>query len=174
MLRVYDISLQWVLRHRPATMVSFVLVLAATLYLFVKIPKGFVPDQDTDQILAVTEAAQGTSYFEMVQYQKAIAEVIREDPNVESLVSSVGGASASTLGGPNFGQLVVHLKPRSERALLVDDIIEELRPKLSQFPGVRVYLQNPPTIRIGAQVTRSEERRVGKECERLCRSRWAP
>ena len=155
MLRVYDISLQWVLRHRPATMVSFVLVLAATLYLFVKIPKGFVPDQDTDQILAVTEAAQGTSYFEMVQYQKAIAEVIREDPNVESLVSSVGGASASTLGGPNFGQLVVHLKPRSQRALLVDDIIEGLRPKLSQFPGMRVYLQNPPTIRIGGQVTKS-------------------
>src|SRR5438552_10451294 len=155
MLRVYDISLQWVLRHRPATMVSFVLVLAATLYLFVKIPKGFVPDQDTDQILAVTEAAQGTSYFEMVQYQKAIAEVIREDPNVESLVSSVGGASASTLGGPNFGQLVVHLKPRSRRALLVDDIIEGLRPKLSQFPGMRVYLQNPPTIRIGGQVTKS-------------------
>src|SRR5438874_998974 len=155
MLRVYDISLQWVLRHRPATMVSFVLVLAATLYLFVKIPKGFVPDQDTDQIVAVTEAAQGTSYFEMVQYQKAIAEVIHEDPNVESLVSSVGGASASTLGGPNFGQVVVHLKPRSQRALLVDDIIEGLRPKLSQFPGMRVYLQNPPTIRIGGQVTKS-------------------
>src|SRR5213596_1305085 len=155
MLRVYDISLQWVLRHRPATMVSFVLVRAATVYLFVKIPKGFVPDQDTDQILAVTEAAQGTSYFEMVQYQKAIAEVIREDPNVESLVSSVCGASASTLGGPNFGQLVVHLKPRSQRALLVDDIIEGLRPKLSQFPGMRVYLQNPPTIRIGGQVTKS-------------------
>src|SRR5213594_824621 len=155
MLRVYDISLQWVLRHRPATMVSFVLVLAATLYLFVKIPKGFVPDQDTDQILAVTEAAQGTSYFEMAQYQKAVAEVIRQDPNVESLVSSVGGASSSTLGGPNFGQIVVHLKPRSERALLVDDIMEELRPKLSQFPGIRVYLQNPPTIRIGGQVTKS-------------------
>src|SRR6266705_2394948 len=155
MLRVYDISLQWVLRHRPATMVSFVLVLAATLYLFVKIPKGFVPDQDTDQILAVTEAAQGTSYFEMVQYQKAIAEVIREDPNVESLVSSVGGASASTLGGPNFGQLVVHLKPRSRRALLVNDVIAELRPKLSGFEGMKVYLQNPPTIRIGGQVTTS-------------------
>src|SRR5213592_1827547 len=155
LLRAYDGSLKWVLRYRPATMVSFVLVLAATAYLFVKIPKGFVPDQDTDQIIAVTEAAQGTSYFEMVQYQKAIAEVIREDPNVESLVSSVGGASASTLGGPNFGQLVVHLKPRSRRALLVDDIIEGLRPKLSQFPGMRVYLQNPPTIRIGGQVTKS-------------------
>ena len=155
LLRAYDGSLKWVLRYRPATMVSFVLVLAATAYLFVKIPKGFVPDQDTDQIIAVTEAAQGTSYYEMVEYQKVVAEVIRQDPNVQSLMSSVGGNTASTLGGPNFGQLVVHLKPRAERRSLVDDVIEELRPKLSGFAGMRVYLQNPPTIRIGGQVTKS-------------------
>ncbi len=155
LLRSYDVSLHWVLRYRGATMVSFFLVLAGTLYLFVKIPKGFVPDQDTDQISVVTEAAQGTSYFEMVNFQKAIADVIANDPNVVSLMSSVGGTASSTLGGPNLGQLVVHLKPRSERKLLVDDVMEQLRPKLDSFPGMRVYLQNPPTIRIGGQVTKS-------------------
>jgi HAE1 family hydrophobic/amphiphilic exporter-1 len=130
-------------------------VLAATIFMFVDIPKGFIPDQDTDQLLAITEAGQGTSFYQMVQYQKQIAEVIRTDPNVDALVSSVGGTASATLGGPNFGQLVVHLKPRSERSLLVNDVIAELRPKLSGFEGMKVYLQNPPTIRIGGQVTTS-------------------
>jgi HAE1 family hydrophobic/amphiphilic exporter-1 len=155
MLRVYDVTLQSVLRHRPATLTTFVIVLVATGYMFLKIPKGFIPDQDTDQLVIVTGAAQGTSYYQMVEYQKAIAEVVREDPNVESLVSSVGGTTASTLGGPNFGELVVHLKPRSQRKLLVNDVIEELRPKLSAFPGMQVFLQNPPTVQLGGQVTQS-------------------
>ena len=67
----------------------------------------------------------------------------------------VGGAVASNLGGPNYGQLVVHLKPRNQRPLGVNDIIKELRPKLSAFAGMKIYLQNPPTIRIGGQVTKS-------------------
>ncbi len=156
MLHAYDVSLKAVLRHRFATMVSFFLVLAATLYMFVGIPKGFVPDQDTDQLAVVTEAAQGTSYAEMIRNQKAIADVVADDPNVVSLMSSVGGTASSTLGGPNLGQLVVHLKPRAARALHVNGVIEELRPKLDSFPGMRVYIQNPPTIRIGGQVTKSQ------------------
>jgi HAE1 family hydrophobic/amphiphilic exporter-1 len=123
--------------------------------MFVKIPKGFIPDQDTDQIYAVTEAAQGTSYYQMVDYQKRVAEVFRTNPDVQALMSTVGGTSASTLGGPNYGELVVHLKPRSERKKLVNEIIADLRPSLSTFPGMRVYVQNPPTIRIGGQVTKS-------------------
>ncbi len=155
MLHAYDRSLQVVLRHRFATLVFSLVVLAATAYLFIRIPKGFIPDQDTDQLAVTTEAAQGTSYYEMVGYQKQIAEVIAQDPNVDSLVSSVGGTAASTLGGPNFGQLVVHLKPRSQRKLLVNGVIDELRPKVESFPGMKVYLQNPPTIRIGGLVTKS-------------------
>jgi hydrophobic/amphiphilic exporter-1 (mainly G- bacteria), HAE1 family len=155
MLRVYDRSLQWVLRYRPLTMAAFVVVLVATVWLFVRIPKGFIPDQDTDQIAAVTEASQGTSFYRMVEYQDEIADVIRRNPNVVALMSSIGGASASTLGGPNYGQLVIHLKPRDERKQSVTDILDELRPQLTGFPGMRVYLQNPPTIRIGGQVTKS-------------------
>ena len=155
MLRVYERTLQMVLRHRLATMAASFLVLAATLWMFVAIPKGFIPDQDTDQLLAITEAAQGTSYYQMVEYQKAIAEVFRSNENVAGFMSTIGGTQASTLGGPNFGQIVVHLKPRSERTQLVNAIIDEMRPKLSGFPGMRVYLQNPPTIRIGGQVTKS-------------------
>src|SRR5580658_2053242 len=155
LLRVYDYTLQIVLRHRAVTMAASLLVLAGTVAMFVKIPKGFIPDQDTDQIYAVTEAAQGTSYYQMVDYQKRVAEVFRTNPDVQALMSTVGGTSASTLGGPNYGELVVHLKPRSERKELVNAIIADLRPKLSDFPGMRVYVQNPPTIRIGGQVTKS-------------------
>jgi HAE1 family hydrophobic/amphiphilic exporter-1 len=155
LLRVYDYTLQIVLRHRAVTMAASLLVLAGTVAMFVKIPKGFIPDQDTDQVYAVTEAAQGTSYYQMVDYQKRVAEVFRTNPDVQALMSTVGGTSASTLGGPNYGELVVHLKPRSQRKLLVNDIIADLRPQLSNFPGMRVYLQNPPTIRIGGQVTKS-------------------
>src|SRR5262249_10314710 len=98
---------------------------------------------------------QGTSYYQMVEYQKKIADAVAQDPNVESLMASVGGATSSNLGGPNYGELVVHLKPRDERKWSVDRIIKDLRPKLAVFPGIKIYLQNPPTIRIGGKVTKS-------------------
>ncbi|PWT85264.1 MAG: acriflavine resistance protein B [Blastocatellia bacterium] len=155
MLQSYDRSLRMVLRHRPATMVAFVAVLAATALLFVVVPKGFIPDQDTDQISVVTEAAQGTSFDKLVEYQNAVADIIRRDPNVEGLVSTIGGSAAVTLGGPNLGQIVVHLKPRGERNELANAIIEKLRPQIANVPGIEVYMQNPPTVRIGGQVSKS-------------------
>ncbi|HTX37633.1 MAG TPA: efflux RND transporter permease subunit [Bryobacteraceae bacterium] len=155
MLNIYDYTLRFVLRHRPAMMVSFVLVLGATIYMFVTIPKGFIPDQDTDQLQIYTEAQQGTSYYQMVDYETKIADTVSQDPNVESLMASVGGTTASNLGGPNYGELVIHLKPRSQRKLGVNDIIKELRPQLASYAGVKSYLQNPPTIQIGGQVTKS-------------------
>jgi len=130
MLERYDRTLQVVLRHRQATMVAFVVVLAATAVIFVLVPKGFIPDQDTDQIAVTTQAAQGTSYDRLVKYQDAVAQVLRDDPNVEALVSTVGGSAAQTLGGPNLGQIVVHLKPRADRKELANQIIERLRPQL--------------------------------------------
>ncbi len=155
MLHVYDVTLRWVLRFRPLTMGVSALVLAATMYMFVTIPKGFIPDQDTDQLQIYTEAAQGTSYYQMAAYAQQIADTVSKDPNVDSLMASVGGTVASNLGGPNYGELVVHLKPRNRRALAVNEIIKDLRPRLAGFPGMKVYLQNPPTIRIGGQVTKS-------------------
>ena len=155
MLKFYDRTLQGVLRHRPVTMVVFFAILAATGWLFVKIPKGFIPDQDNDQIFVVTEAAQGTSFEQMKQYQKLVADVGIHDPYVEEFMSSVGGTSAATLGGQNFGRMFFHLTPRASRPLDVTQIMRELRPKLAGFPGIRVFMQNPPTIRIGGQLTKS-------------------
>ncbi len=155
MLRAYDTTLKMVLRHRVFTMATFVIVLAATVWMFMDIPKGFIPDQDTDQISVITEALQGTSYFQMIEYQKQVNTIVRANPNVEALMSTVGGTAATTVGGPNFGQLLVRLKPRAQRREGVNDIMHELQPLLDQVPGMKVYLQNPPTIRIGGQVTKS-------------------
>jgi HAE1 family hydrophobic/amphiphilic exporter-1 len=155
LLRGYDRTLQIVLRHRPATMIAFVVVLVATALLFIVVPKGFIPEQDTDQIAVTTEAAQGTSYQKLVEYQGEVADIIRHDPNVEGLVSTVGGSAAATLGGPNLGQIVVHLKRRGDRKELATDIIAKLRPEIAKVPGIEVYMQNPPTVRIGGQVSKS-------------------
>jgi HAE1 family hydrophobic/amphiphilic exporter-1 len=155
LLRGYDRTLQTVLRHRAVTMAAAAVVLLLTAVLFIIVPKGFIPEQDTDQLAVTTEAAQGTSFDKLVQYQNEIADIIRKDPAVEALVSTVGGSASTTLGGPNLGQLVVHLKPRAERDVLANDIIERLRPQVAAVPGMNVYLQNPPTIRIGGQVSKS-------------------
>src|SRR4029077_3043939 len=155
MLGAYDRTLQIVLRHRGATMATFAIILVLTAVLFVIVPKGFIPDQDTDQIAVTTEAAQGTSYDKLVEYQGEVANIIRNDPNVEALVSTIGGSASTPLGGPNLAQIVVHLKPRSERKELANQIIEKLRPQLATVVGMHTFVQNPPTIRIGGQVSKS-------------------
>jgi hydrophobic/amphiphilic exporter-1 (mainly G- bacteria), HAE1 family len=155
LLTGYDHTLQIVMQHRRATMAIFAVLLLSTAALFVLVPKGFIPDQDASQISVVTEAAQGTAYGKLVEYQNQVAEIIRRDPNVQGLVSTIGGNASMTLGGPNLGQIVVTLKPRSERKELVGDIIERLRPQLDKVIGMQVFMQNPPTIRIGAQVSKS-------------------
>src|SRR5207248_1627689 len=138
-----------------AILISGVVSVTLTAVLFVLVPKGFIPDQDTDQIAVTTEAAQGTAYDKLVEYQNAVADIISRDPNVEGLVTTVGGSAANTLGGPNLGQIVVHLKPRGDRRELATDIIAKLRPELANVPGIDVYMQNPPTVRIGGQVSKS-------------------
>jgi HAE1 family hydrophobic/amphiphilic exporter-1 len=153
MLAVYRESLRWVLRRRGLTMVVSVLILAATGWLFVKIPKGFLPSEDAGQIFGFTEAKQGISFDSMAEHQKAVADVIQKDPNILAFMSSYG--ARGSINASNSGVVFIHLKPRKERKLSVDEIIQELRPKLAKITGMRVYLQNPPPIRIGGSLTKS-------------------
>jgi HAE1 family hydrophobic/amphiphilic exporter-1 len=155
MLRFYERTLQGALRYRGATVAAAAVVLVLTGVLFIVVPKGFIPDQDTDQITVTTEAAQGTSFDNLVRDQRIVSTVIGHDPAVARLVSTVGGSASNTLGGPNLGQIVVTLVPRRDRAVLVSEVIERLRPQLAGLPGMQVYMQNPPTIRIGGQVSKS-------------------
>jgi len=152
LLHVYDGSLRWVLHHRPVMITVFLVVLGATGYLFVTVPKGFIPDQDSDQLYVNTEAAEGTSYYQLVKYQSQVADIVRNDPNVDSMMVSAGGMYNS---GANSGRWFVMLKPRRQRQLTAMQILEKLRPKVSGFPGVRVYITAPPAIRIGGRVSKS-------------------
>ena len=153
MLRTYDHTLKAVLRHRLLTVAVAALLLAATIWLFMIIPMGFIPSEDTGQLFAFTEAAQDASFEAMVRHQQQVAAVLSEDPNIESFMSSVGAGGANGTG--NTGRIYARLKPRAERRLNVDEIIQELRPKLATIPGINVYLQNPPTIRIGGSLSKS-------------------
>ena len=152
-LRLYGYSLSWVLRHRLMTMVFSAIILVLAVVLFQMLPKGFIPSQDTGQISVSTEADQGISFASMVQHQQAVAALAKTDPNIDAFMSSVGGGGMTGLG--NSGSLFIHLKPKKDRRLSADQVIAELRPKLSQVPGMRVFLQNPPPINVGGQITRS-------------------
>jgi HAE1 family hydrophobic/amphiphilic exporter-1 len=149
----YEVTLRWVMKHHLITMAASAVVLVATGYLFGLVPKGFIPSEDTGQVLINTEGAQGVSYQQMVSYQQQLAAIVAKDPNVESFFSSVGVGGVGLTG--NTGRIFMKLKPRSERPLSADQLIRDLRPKLARVPGIRVSLQNPPVIRVGGRLSRS-------------------
>jgi len=150
----YRWSLQGVLKHRLATLLISSFFLIATGYLLFTMPKGFLPNEDTNQIFGITEAAEGISFDSMVQHQQAAAALIRENPNVESFMSSVGAGGISI--ATNTGRVFIRLKPQPPRLLSVNEVIQELRRKLAGLPGIRVFLQIPPPIRLGGQLTKSQ------------------
>ncbi len=154
MLHAYRVSLRFVLNHRVATMVISGLILVVTLILFMTFSYGFLPSEDIGQIFGFTEGAQGISFEAMKQHQLKVMEVVQQDPNVHSFSSTVGAGGPSPTG--NLGRIFITLKPRSERRLHADEVIQELRPKLSKIPGIQVFLQNPPPIRIGGQLTKAQ------------------
>jgi len=144
--------LRGVMRHRPITMLVALGTLVATGYLLVIIPKGFIPPQDTGLLNGTIEAGQDISYDAMMALQQRVAAIVAEDPNIDVFGSFMGAGSNQPI---NQGRFFIRLTPRRERKLTPEQIIEELRPKLAAVPGVRVYLTNPPLVRIGGQQTRS-------------------
>ena len=154
LLAGYESSLRLAMAHPRFVVVGFVLSVVFSGLLFAHIPKGFLPSGDSGQITATTEGAQDISFAGMVEKQRALAAIVAQDPNIRSFMSSVGATnSRPTL---NTGSLNLILKPRHERELSADEIIQQLRPKLAAVPGIRVYMQNPPSIRIGGQVTAAQ------------------
>jgi len=149
----YERSLGWVMQHRRATMVVLGLLIAGTAWGFHIVPKGFLPTEDTGQVLMFTHAAQGISYDAMVANQKALNAMVASDPNVMTFFSSVGAGGPG--GSLNSSILFVHLLPRSQRKEGIDQIINRWRGQFSSIPGMMVFLQNPPPIQIGAHFTKS-------------------
>jgi hydrophobic/amphiphilic exporter-1 (mainly G- bacteria), HAE1 family len=185
MLRVYDLSLRWSLRHRLFVMVVSGIILVITVWQFAVIPKGFLPAEDRSQIFAFTEASQGISFRSMKQHQLELNKIVLNDPNRNDFFSSIGSFTAS-----NGGIIFIHLKDRKDRpatepaailhweqkygdvALMgrairgvaplfahhpsIDELIEEFREKFATVTGINAYMQNLPPIQVGGQLTKSQ------------------
>ena len=149
----YRWTLQIALEHRALTLLICGVLFLITIALFYIIPKGFIPNDDTAQIVGYTEAAEGISFEEMSRHQEQIVDLIRKDPNVVGVLSTVGESDISAAS--NTGNILVLLKSVHDRKKDVETIIDDLRPKLATVPGVRIYLQNPPLVQVGGQVTKS-------------------
>jgi len=185
LLRLYDVSLQWSLRHRVFVMTVSGIILVVTIWQFAVIPKGFLPAEDRSQVFISTEAAQGISFDAMRQHQLELNKIAFDDPNRRDFFSSIGSFSAS-----NGGIIFIHLKERKDRpatqspAILhlqqkyggvpvmgsairaiaplfahhpsIDEVIEEFREKFANVTGINAYMQNLPPIQVGGQITKSQ------------------
>jgi HAE1 family hydrophobic/amphiphilic exporter-1 len=186
-LRWYGTSLRLALRHRVLVMLLGVLVLFGTAWEFWAIPKGFLPEEDTAEIVAFSEANQGISFNAMKAHQQVLNQIVLHDPNTMQFFSTISASSSSGLNTgrvyihlkelderpwsdspgydrllaeyghtPVVGFLVRHIRPLFEHHMTIPDIMAEMQPKFDRVPGVRVYQQNPPAIRIGGQLTKSQ------------------
>jgi hydrophobic/amphiphilic exporter-1 (mainly G- bacteria), HAE1 family len=171
MLHLYDVTLRWTLRHGRLTMAVLVLTFALTGYLFTVIPKGFIPTEDNGTIFAFTEAAQDVSFDSMMAHQRAVADIVRQQPYVEQFMSFIGASGSSTVA--NNGRIFIRLKPRAERRP-VEQLIADLRPRLAAVPGMRVYPQVLPTIRIGGQLTKAVYQYTLQDADLQKLYQWAP
>ncbi|MCK9296572.1 MAG: multidrug efflux RND transporter permease subunit [Desulfobulbaceae bacterium] len=168
----YERSLRLVLRHRLGMLVFSILLVAVSAHLFKIIPKEFIPSQDTGRVVGFTEGAQGISFQSMVEHQQAVAEVISREPDVANFMSAVGARGSSPTG--NSGRFFLSLKPRSERQKNVEQIIQDLREKLAAVPGIKVFMQNPPVIRIGGRLTKSLYQYTLQATDMEELQQWAP
>jgi HAE1 family hydrophobic/amphiphilic exporter-1 len=150
----YERSLRWSMRHRPFIFVLFLLSIVATVQLFRVMPSDFLPSEDTGQINAFTEGANGISFAEMRRHQAEAAQILAADPNVEGFMTSVG--AGGTRGGSNAGRFSIQLKQRAQRDLDVNQVIAELRQKFQRLPGINVIMQNRPPITLGGYLSKAQ------------------
>ena len=153
-IEAYHRSLLWVLRRQRATLLVTLVTLAATVFLYIVIPKGFLPVQDTGLITAVTEAGTDVSFSEMGRRQKQVEDILRADPDVTGVVSVIGVSTLNT--SPNAGHIAITLKPRDERSDRVEAIIVRLKNAVSGLPGMTVYFQATQDIQISTRAARAQ------------------
>jgi HAE1 family hydrophobic/amphiphilic exporter-1 len=166
-LRAYTRGLDLALRHRKLVLLIALATFAATAYLFNIIPKGFFPQEDIGQINVSTEAAEETSFPAMVSLQDRVAKIIRDDPNVATATSFNGGS-----GSQNTGRMFVNLKPRGERKPM-KDVVEGLRKKLNEVPGIAVFLRPTQNLQLGGRPSKSQYQYILQSVEAGSLSDWA-
>jgi multidrug efflux pump len=154
MIERYGVWLQWVLKHQPLTLLVAVATLGLTVLLYLAVPKGFFPVQDTGVIQGISEAPQSISFSAMSERQQRLADVILRDPAVASLSSSIGvDGDNPTL---NSGRLLINLKAHAERDVTASEVIERLRPQLAKIPGIELFMQPVQDLTIEERISRTQ------------------
>ena len=154
MIAEYGRMLQWVLKHQPLTLLVAIGTLGLTVFLYMVVPKGFFPVQDTGVIQGISEAPQSISFSAMSQRQQELGKIILQDPDVESLSSYIGvDGDNATL---NSGRMLINLKPHSERSDSASEVIARLQPQLDQLPGIRLFMQPVQDLTIEDRVSRTQ------------------
>jgi multidrug efflux pump len=172
MIQAYGRQLQWVLRHQPLTLLVALATLALTVILYVAVPKGFFPVQDTGAIQAITEAPQSVSFEAMVERQQAAARAMLAEPDVTGLSSFIGvDGSNATL---NSGRMLISLAPHDRRTRTASEIIATLRTRLQEVPGIAVYLQPVQDLTIEDRVSRTQFQFIMEDPDATRLSEWVP
>lgn len=154
LIKHYGTALTWVLQRQPLTLLVAVATLALTVVLYMMVPKGFFPAQDTGVIQGISEAPQSTSFAAMSERQQSLAKVILQDPAVQSLSSYIGvDGDNATL---NSGRLLINLKPHGERNVTASEVINRLQPQLDKLVGIRLFMQPVQDLSIEDRVSRTQ------------------
>jgi multidrug efflux pump subunit AcrB len=169
MTSIYARGLDFVLGHRLPTLLVFFLTLGATAYLYILVPKGFFPQQDTGLITGFSEASQDVSFAEMNRLQKSLTDVISKDPDIAAWGSSLGGSRTF-----NTGQILISLKPRDERTASADQIIARLRPQLAKIKGIALFLQASQDLNVGGRLARTQYQYTLQDADINELNTWAP
>jgi hydrophobe/amphiphile efflux-1 (HAE1) family protein len=169
MLSGYTRGLDFVLRHQRATLATFLATMALTVVLYIMIPKGFFPQQDTGIIIGSSDAPQDISFAEMVRRQHMLTDIVAQDPDVSGYGAFVG------TGRPiNNGFIIIALKPRDERSASADQIIRRLRDKITQVPGATLFMQASQDLNVGARGSRTQYQYTLQDADIKELNEWAP
>ena len=168
----YGRTLSWVLDHQRATLIVAVATLASTVLLYLAIPKGFFPVQDTGVILGISEAPQSVSFTAMAEAQQTLTRVILKDPAVASLSSFIGIDGTNTT--LNSGRIQINLKPLEERSLSASEVIRRLQPELAQVQGIRLFLQPVQDLTVEDRVSRTQYQYALEDADPKELEVWAP
>jgi multidrug efflux pump subunit AcrB len=172
MLATYEAGLRWVLRHRGITLAATLGTVVLTGYLYVVIPKGFFPQQDTGFIVAVSEASQDISFSAMIERQSRLVRILLTDPGIDGVISAVGAGGVNQT--VNNGRMFINLKPRGERDASASEIIDRLRPNLAQVEGIALFMQASQDINVGGRYSRTQYQFTLQDADLDELDHWAP
>jgi multidrug efflux pump len=170
-LKVYEVSLGWTLRNSALMLVVFIITFCLNIYLFMKIPKGFFPQQDTGRMNGSILGAQDSSFQAMQQRVLRLCDIVKKDPGVASVAAFTGGGGGTTV---NTGRVFISLKPLAERRVNADQIINRLRPQLARVPGATLYLQSVQDLRVGGRQSGAQYQYTIQSGDLSVLTYWAP